>query len=264
MPKPLFQSSHHRRPDKSDDKPPVERVKRAKLPQLRALPPNAIDLTTLEAVLEYLNTNDDPASAGDADNIQICITGWSMYWLNQTGMGNADGTIPAASPFVEQVVYDDFYDGQGNYRQGTRVDPIRSVQLVQVGLLTIPQSTNLGMPGWVIDGTAKFIALRNAGGGNPGAPLTVGFNTLPGRGYRFWPGIQNVHLQYTAGYDAVQPDIEEKSIKAVATNYKRKGFLDQASQSFAASQTTVKYRDWHLSPDILDVLRHYMRRKLVA
>ena len=259
-----FKSSHTRRLKGDEVKTPPEKKKRAQPFQLKALSPNAIDLTTLEAVLEYLNTNDEPASAGDADNIQLCITSWSMYWLQQTGKGNMDGSLPSASPFVEPVAYDEYYDGQGNYRQGTRNDPIISVELVQVGLLQIPQSTNLGVPGWVIDGSGKFIALRNAGGGNPGAPLTVGFASVPGAGgYRFWPGIQNVHLQYHAGFSGVMPDIEEKSIKAVATNYKRKGWLDQASQSFAASQTTVRYRDWHLSPDIREVLRNYMRKKLV-
>lgn len=228
------------------------------------MPANAIDLAKVADVLAYLGTTSSPASSGDGGNVQLCLTSWSFYWLRMCSMGNADGSVPTKSPFVEVVDYDECYDGQGNFRQGTRVDPIKAVSLVQVGLVAIPQSTAIGVPGWVIDGSGKFIAIRNAGGGNPGMPLTVGFASRPGGGYRFLDGIQNVRLKYSAGFAGTPFDIQEKSIKAVAINYKRKSWLDQKSQAMAGGAGTVSYNDWEISPDIRACMRNYMRKKILA
>ena len=229
------------------------------------MPANAIDLAKVADVLAYLGTTSSPASSGDGGNVQLCLTSWSFYWLRMCSMGNADGSVPTKSPFVEVVDYDEFYDGQGNYRQGTRVDPITAVRLVQVNSVAIPPSLAIGQPGWVIDGSGKFIALRSgSGGGNPIGPLTVGFSSAPGGGYRFLPGIQNVRIQYSAGFAATPPDIEEKSIKAVAINYKRKSWLDQKSQAMAGGAGTVSYNDWEIPPDVRACMRNYMRKKILA
>lgn len=230
--------------------------------------PSPIDQCTVDDVLAYLGTTTNPTSSSDSGNIQLCITSASKYWLWRTGNEPADGSTPTESPLVEVVAYDEFYDGQGGLRQFTRHRPIVSVSLVQIGLVTIPQSQQIGQPGWLIDSSGRCITLRNAAGGNlnPSQRLTVGFQSNYG-GYRFFSDSnnpQNVRITYMAGYNGTPPDVFEKTIKMVAINYKRKGWLDQASQAMAEGAGTITFRSWDLSPDIENVIREYSRKALTA
>src|SRR5690349_23195383 len=165
---------------------------------------NAIDLTTLAAVKSWL-----AAGSGTSDDttIQDCITAFSAYVLRITARSNADGSIPAASPFNSVVSYNEWYDGPGGTRLMLRNWPVVTVTSVTVDTVTIPQSTAPNVPGWVIDGSAKSLSMR--GNGNAGfvnGSLVVGFQNLRSfaRGFVFSDSQpQNVNVQYTAGFTAV-------------------------------------------------------------
>jgi hypothetical protein len=226
------------------------------------MPPTAndIDLTVLANVKNWVgsvNTTDD-------QSIQDCITAFSAYVLRVTGRGPSDGSNPTFSPFVEPVNYNEFYDGSGSRRQFVRNWPITAVSLVQVGLIQIPASGGIGQAGYVIDGNGKSLSMRDgSGGGISGQPLTVGFFTRPGRYYGFSEGIQNVNIQYTAGFSEVPFDLEMVARKTVGLNYKRKDWIGQKSRAMAQGAGTISYNDWEMDKQDVRTLEYYQRRATV-
>ena len=142
-----------------------------------SITPNAIDLTTIANVKAWIittNTSDDQI-------IEDAITAFSLYVLRRTARGPLDGSVPAESPFVQPVSYDDFYDGSGTLRQPIRNWPIQSVAAVNVGGVAVPQSTSPQVQGWVVDGDKKFISMRATG---------------PIRGYGGWGIRSTLGRQY--------------------------------------------------------------------
>lgn len=222
--------------------------------------PNAIDLTTLAAVKSWVASG---AGTSDDQTIQDCITAFSAYVLRLTGRGPSDGSVPATSPFVQVVSYNEWYDGPGGTRLMIRNWPIVTVVSVTVDTVAIPQSTAPNVPGWVIDGTAKSISMR--GNGNAGfvnGSLVVGFQNLRSfaRGFVFSDSQpQNVNVQYTAGFSATPLDLEMAARKTVALNYKRRQWIGQKSQAMAAGAGTVSYGTWEYDDDVRCTLRYYER-----
>jgi hypothetical protein len=180
------------------------------------------------------------------------ITGASQYWLTRTGRDSLNG--PA--------MYTEYYDGSGSRRQFLRNTPITAVSSLQMsagfgGTVTIPQSTSLGAPGWVIGQGGKYLGLI-------GYPL----GTWTGAYGPTWPtincfeeGIQNILVSYTAGY-ATPFDIADKCTQQVAVNYKRTAWVDQASQVLTENGN-VNYRSWEVPPEVERVIQAYIRRAIV-
>src|ERR1700676_4869931 len=88
--------------------------------------PSPLDLTDLAAVKGWLGSIAQPTANSDDNNIQMCITAPSMWWLRQTGLGNESG-INTASPLNSQVSYTEVYDGNGSNKLYLRNRPIISV-----------------------------------------------------------------------------------------------------------------------------------------
>lgn len=222
---------------------------------------NPIDLTTLAAVARWINYQTGVNTSQD-QNISDCITAFSAYALRQTGRGPIDGTDPTTSPFVTPVAYDEFYDGSGTWRQPIRNWPIVSVAAVLVNGTAITQSAAVLSPGWVIDGDRRFISIRGSFGGSVATfrnfPYAYGRNPFAGQAPGgFCKGIQNVEIQYTAGYAAIPFDLEMLARKIVALNYKRTGWIGQKSQSMAGGAGTVNYSDWDMDEQDRKVLQYY-------
>lgn len=219
---------------------------------------NPIDLTTIANVQGWISSN-GPQSAWSATELQIiqdCITAFSLYVLQLTGRGNADGSVPTASPFVTPVAYDEFYDGNGNDQLPLNNWPITAVAAVIDTGYTIPQSTSTTSPGWVVDQSHKFIVLRYGG-------------TLYSRGWRgrggsarvgFTLGTQNIEVQYTAGFNGIPFDLEMLARKIVGLNYRRRGWIGQKSQAMAMGAGTVNYGTWEMDDQDQRVLAYYMTR----
>ena len=225
--------------------------------------PSPLDLCTVNQVKSWLSSNGAPALAdGDDQNIQAIVTGAGIEWLLRTGNGPSDGvTNPTASPLVEPCAFNEWYDGSGSAEQFLRHWPVQSVTLLQINSVQIPQSTGWGSLGWVVGPSQRSIVLRN--GSNSASPA-------PGVGtYYYWNDLTfskgaggnrlNINVQYTAGYTATPPDITEACIEMVAVNYRRRDWIDQASQAMAQGAGTVRYRDWELPPRVLKCMRRYAR-----
>ena len=178
------------------------------------------------------------------------ITSASAYWLWRTGLAS----LNSIGTFSER------YDGSGSRRQFVKNPPIQTVTLVQIGLTQISPSPDYVSPGYVVDQEGKSISIIGCASGVvvPGASL---FYT--GQVDRFCMGMQNVLLQYTGGFNGTPPDVEDKVIVQVATNFKRRGWIDQASQSMAQGAGTISYRSWAIPPDVQLVIDKYSRKAIV-
>ena len=212
---------------------------------------NAADQGTA-IFLNYIGaTNDD-------QQIQDCITAFSNYVLHLTGRGPADGSIPAHSPLVEPVSYDEFYDGTGTFRLPLRNWPITAVVAVNVFGSAIQQSTAQNVSGWVIDQDARFISLR----GGYSATVATFQNYRGGWGGcapGFAVGVQNVEVQYTAGFSGVPVDLEMSARKVVALNYVRRGWIGQKSQTLAQGGGTTSFGEWEMDADVMQTIQYYRR-----
>jgi hypothetical protein len=220
-----------------------------------------IDLITVQDMHDWIpglkqsNTDEDAV-------LQSIITAWSAEFLNRTGMGSQNNDI-AASPFTSISNFDEFYDGMGGTRLFVKNRPIKTVALVSINGISIPASSGVAVQGYVIDGTAKSIALRTGipGTGSP-SPLFYQWQAGPFRalgGLRFWTGIQNIEVQYSAGYTAIPADVAEAAKIVVHQNYKRRNFADEASRAVAGGGGSVRYRDWDIPPSADWVIQRYTR-----
>ena len=211
---------------------------------------NPIDLTTVAAVNEWLNQ----AEATDATIIQTAITNFSQYVLTRTGRRSLSSIAEYAN---------ELYSGNGRDKLFLRDYPIKSVTTLIVNGQTIPESTSWSMPGWVIDpsGESCSLVLR----GNPGRVMAgeamweqVGIGSSL---YKFWTGILNVEVDYTAGYTTTPFDLQQMATQLVATMYRRKEWLDQVSQMQPNVGTTA-YSRLEMPPECASVINRYTKRYL--
>jgi hypothetical protein len=222
---------------------------------------NPIDLTTVANVKSWAQVG---ASTSDDQTIQDAITAFSSYVLHLTGRGPADGSIPAASPFVTPVNYDEFYDGSGTLRQPIRNWPIVSVSSVNVNGSVIPQSTSLNVWGFVVDQDKRFISIRGGYSATVATfqnyPYQGGRGNFRAQGPGFCNGVQNVEIVYSAGFAAVPFDLEMAARRSVALNYKKRNWIGLRSQAMAAGAGTVSYATWEMEPQDERTIHYYDRR----
>jgi hypothetical protein len=80
-------------------------------------------------------------------------------------------------------------------------------------------------------------------------------------GYKFWRGIQNVLIQYTAGYDPVPPDVEQATIELVVRKYRERTRVAEHSRSLGGAETvqysTVTFSKRDIVTDIEALLWQY-------
>ena len=220
---------------------------------------NPIDLTTVAAVKSWLSANGTASTqATDDANIQICITAASAYSLFKLGLQDGDITEDTTSPLVEPTTYSETYNGNGKNQLFLKKRPIQSVTSLQIGNVVIPACPNgpagVNTAGYLIADDKKSLYIRN------GAYGFTSVASFPGFGrWCFARGLQNVFVTYSAGFSSTPPDIELEVIVQVATNYKRKSWIDQKSQALANGAGTVSYRDWELPPSVLGCMNRYKR-----
>jgi hypothetical protein len=209
-------------------------------------PNTDIDLTAVQLVRDYLGLK----SGIEDSKIQLCITAASVEWVWRTGRG-LEGQVPAASPFVAPVAYDEVYDGNGSWRQILRNWPIVSVETLLINGQPFTQSSGFGSRGWLIDQSAKSLVIRTGGRQSSLGRACGGFSE----------GVQNVEVGYHAGFSSVPADIVKACTQMVAINYKRSEWLDIASHSRGATGVSgsTSYRAWAIPPEVAGVIHNYTR-----
>jgi hypothetical protein len=219
---------------------------------------NPIDLTTVAAVESWLNQG----SSIDATIIQTAITAYSQFVLTMTGRANLNSSES----------YSETYSGSGGDRLFVRNYPIISVSSLTIGTTNIPQSTAPNLPGWVIDtaGSSAAVALRSGGGStilSDQWPQRWGaYGNAPPLGwmpYRFFEGIQNIAIAYTAGYNGVPFDLQQGATQLVAAKYRSRQWIEQLSQVQPGVGTTA-YSRLAIPVDVQMVLDRYRQRFLTS
>lgn len=176
------------------------------------------NLTTLAKVKEWMGIK------GDADDALLArlITAASAYietWTNRT--------------FASQA-YSELRDGTGGQKMMFAETPVSAVSSVVVNGLPIPPYAGGTGAGY------KFDASR-----------VVLF------GYTFGRGHNNVELNYTAGYSATPPEIEQACIELVSLRYKERDRIGHQSKSLVGETVTFMIRDF---PDsVRTILNNYRK-----
>lgn len=220
-----------------------------------------LDLTTVD---QFKNWMPALAAAGPADDavIQGCITAWGFEFLNRTGVGDQNGDY-LQSPFNSVCNFSDTYNGSGTRTLVLRNRPIVSVSSLTINGIPITQSTGFAVQGWVVSGNARSIALRPGllgwGGSFPQTAWQAGSYRSMGGGMRFFEGIQNISVQYSAGYNNTPADIVQCANKVVAMNYRRRNWVDEESRSMSGGGGTIRYRSWDVPPECQIVIDRYTR-----
>jgi len=203
-------------------------------------PPNAIDLATLAEVKGWIYTVQ--GTPADDFVLQLLITGASQFFLSETNVS----TLNTVSTQTEH------YNGNGQTSLPLRQYPITAVSQLVINGYTVPQTPNYVQPGWAI-GTSRTSIVLVSGGS---------FSYYPGAGVPsvFPRGVLNVGVTYSAGYDGVPYDLNESCIQLVGQNYKRRGWIDQASIAMANAGGTQTFRGWDVPPQVRKTINNYKRR----
>lgn len=195
--------------------------------------------------------------------------------VNSGGSGYTVGDLPAVDGGSGGVVAVATVDGTGavtgvtiqtagqGYVTGAHVTTTGGTGAgLTVNLIINPQSV-----GYVIDGSRKYLALVNGGGNLGGGVLAANFQNL--YSYRsaagrlvFPQGVQNICINYTAGFNGVPNDIDVMVRRCVAMWYKQRGEIGLASKAAPGGAGTVTY-NWKMSKEDDAVIEFYKRRAMV-
>lgn len=150
--------------------------------------------------------------------------------------------VTSASAAVEQwcgrtfalTSYTETTNGRGGHCLILKNAPVVSVSSVTVDGVVIPPQPAVNQPGWVLDG-----------------------NRLQLAGSCFTSGVQNVVVQYTAGYASTPANIAQATIDLVALKYKQHSKVGNASETIG--QATVSYTFGRIPSDVQAVLAPHRR-----
>jgi hypothetical protein len=191
--------------------------------------PSPIDLTTIANVYDYLGQIPD-----DDARLQTLVTNYSQNVLTRTSRSN----LAAVESYTE------VYSGNGRNQMQLREYPIVTVTSLVINGQTIPQSQAWNNPGWAIDpeGESTSIVLLGTPG-RFGAGETVTQSAWFGtQSYRFFKGMLNVNVAYTAGYDGTPEDLQQAATELVALMYRRRQWIGQVTVNQPQVGTTSYLR----------------------
>lgn len=166
---------------------------------------DAIDLTTLDYVKTY-----------------AAITGNTMdALLSQLITAASRFAMSYCSRVFMSTTYNKTFNGTGGQWLILGQEPVTAVSSVTVNGVVMPQSTQPHQNGWVFDDVAVY---------------------FKGGCYVFERGVQNVTINFTAGYAdvaSVPQDLQQAIAELVWLKYKRRDTIDVASKGLAGE--TISY-----------------------
>lgn len=166
--------------------------------------------------------------------------------------------IAAASADIEnycnrtfaQAAYTETRNGNGANAMAARQYPIVSVQGVTVDGYAVPAAADAVSSGFVFSDTAIYI--RNSGRGR-----------APGCGWSFARGVQNVTLQYTAGYATIPADLVQACVELVGWKRAKRQRIDKTSETLGNQQTQAFKLDG-MPPSVIAAINTYRNTMLPA
>jgi len=194
------------------------------------------DLTSLSDVRAWVNTGQSPYPTTDDALLARLITDCSAYienWLSRP---------------IGVARWQEIRDGLGGYRpwqMQLAVTPIISIESLIINGIPIPPAIPPGQP---------------IMSGQPWAGYTFSPSILALRGYVFWRGVQNVVIQYTAGFDPIPGDIRQVCIEMVTRKYRERLRVAEKSKTIGGIETVAYETTMFSRQDMSDIhvlLRQY-------
>lgn len=186
-----------------------------------------VDLCTVDDVVAFMGGE---VNATAKDELQFLVTACSQ----------AAATYCCRN-FIQQT-YAEVRNGTGNPLLVLRNSPVTSISAVSVGANSIPPGVGGGQRGYVLDDTTLYLL----------------------GGYIFERGVQNVVVNYTAGYtpitdpDSTIPyDLRQAVVEAISVVFKRRQNLGVSSKTIAGESITYILAQWPASSKA--VLSYYQR-----
>src|SRR5574337_306541 len=150
--------------------------------------------------------------------------------------------IPAASTMIQDVLgrvfastwFDEIYDGNNSAKLIVVNYPVTAVSSVTIDGDVIPVSTGVKVNGYSFNVFSIFL-----------------------RGYIFTQGLQNVEVNYTAGYTTTPYDVEQECIRLVSLMYKQKERIGVSGKGIGPEHISYDLKDQ--ADKIKTNLRHYIR-----
>jgi hypothetical protein len=177
------------------------------------------DLTTLANVKAYLS----PPLTTTADDALLTrlVTAASQFiqsWLNRA---------------IASTSYTETRNGTGGTRLFLRKRPVTAVAALTIdGVAIAPSAPPPLGAGYLFDDSSVYLI-----------------------GHCFAKGAQNVTVQYTAGFAATPPEIEQACIALVALRYKERDRIGQASKNLGGE--TVSFQQNDMPADVATILDQY-------
>lgn len=146
----------------------------------------------------------------------------------------------ASRNFVSQA-YTRTFDGNGGVRQSLPDYPITAVASLSIDGVSVPAASGVGA-GFVFSPTQVMV-----------------------RNYRFCPGVQNVAITYTAGFNPIPSDLRRAACEAVAAMIAAMEDGDPRIVEAKTGGTTLKYASsadydrFCLTPNVTGVLEQRKR-----
>ena len=193
------------------------------------------DLTTLAAVRAYLSTGQSPFPITDDALLAGLIAAASQYiqtWLNRQ---------------IASQDYIEVRDGSGGHTMMFGAFPVTAVTSLAIDGVAVPAIPPVN------PATPQVLTVGFFGGP---AGYTFSPTVLGVRGYFFRRGIQNVQMQYTAGYAAVPPDLAQACIELVALRYRERTRTGEVSKHLGGAET-VTYSQKDMAASTMTLIRQY-------
>jgi hypothetical protein len=201
------------------------------------------DFTTLADVKAWLQTGTDPFPPRDDAMLARLITSCSTFiesWLSRPlGLAN----------------WQEIRDGWGGeraYRMPLAVSPVVGIISLTIDGLAIPPAPVLNAQTTTFGSVAGYTF----------TPTELGL-----RGYRFTRGMQNVTVQYTAGYEDIPADVQQACLEMVVRKYRERTRIAERSRSLGGGETvaysTVMFSRRDMGTDIQVLLQQYRQSALL-
>jgi len=177
------------------------------------------DLCQVADVKAFLDiTNSDKDAL-----LQTLITNASAFVLNQINRN------------LLSEAYQEVRNGTGSDRIAFWQYPVSAVASVSVDGVPIPLATSAQASGYLFDTNMLYL-----------------------RGHRFSFGVQNVAIQYTAGYASIPADLSQACVEIVAAKYKRRTDIHISGKAINGESVTFNQLD--LPKSAASTLSNYARR----